>query len=168
LRSSLSNTSAVFRSSRAVWSHRRASSLFFSALIDHLALTECLAKEGAVLTKEKVGALQMLGIKPFKVGLTIWRAFDGKMVFNADVLGLSAEQLVEGLKHAISQGFSMSINANYPTQSNISILLTNAIRQGKAIGVGSGAYSEGVMPELLAKAFSQGNALNAIEKKSGG
>jgi large subunit ribosomal protein L10 len=126
-----------------------------------------LAKEGAVLTKEKVGALQMLGIKPFKVGLTIWRAFDGKIVFNADVLGLSAEQLAEGLKNAVSQGFSMSINANYPTQSNISILLTGAMRQGKAIGIGSGAYSEGVMPELLAKAFSQGNALKAIEKKGG-
>jgi large subunit ribosomal protein L10 len=127
-----------------------------------------LAKEGAILTPEKVGALQMLGIKPFKVGLTIWRAFDGKIVFNADVLGMSAEKLAEGLKDALSQGFSMSINANYPTESNISILLTGAMRQGKAIGVNSGAYSEGVMPELLAKAFSQGNALNAIEKKSGG
>jgi large subunit ribosomal protein L10 len=127
-----------------------------------------LAKEGAVLTPEKVQALQMLGIKPFKVGLTIWKAFDGQIIFSADVLGLRAEQLAESLRDALSQGFSMGINAGYPTESNVAFLLTNAIRQGKSIGIGSGAYSEGVMPELLAKALSQGNALKPIEKQSGG
>jgi len=127
-----------------------------------------LAKEGTVLTPEKVQALQMLGIKPFKVGLTIWKAFDGKLIFNSEVLGLSSEKLAEGLKEALSQGFSMSINASYPTESNIAFLLTNAMRQGIGIGKNSGEYSEGFMQELLAKAVSQSDALNSIEKQSGG
>jgi large subunit ribosomal protein L10 len=125
-----------------------------------------LAKEGAVLTQEKVQALQMLGIRPFKVGLTIWKAFDGKLLFNADVLGLRADELAEGIRTALSQGFNLSINASYPTESNIAVLLTGAIRQGKDFGTNSGAYSDGSIMAVLAKAISQGNALKSLE--SGG
>jgi large subunit ribosomal protein L10 len=122
-----------------------------------------LAKVGDKLTKEKVAALQMLNIKPFKVGLTIWKAFDGKTIFSAEVLGLSMEDIISGLKEAVSQGFNVSINANYPTESNISIILTSAIQQAKSVGINSGAYSEGVIEDILRKAISQGNAIGKVE-----
>jgi large subunit ribosomal protein L10 len=93
-----------------------------------------LAKVGDKLTKEKVAALQMLNIKPFKVGLTIWRAFDGETIFSAEVLGTSVESIVESLKEAIGQGLNVSLNANYPTENNISIMLVNAIRLGNTLG----------------------------------
>jgi large subunit ribosomal protein L10 len=122
-----------------------------------------LAKAGDKLTKEKVAALQMLNIKPFKVGLTIWKAFDGSTIFSAEVLGLSMEGIVSGLKEAVSQGFNVSINANYPTESNVSIILTNAIQQGRSVGINSGAYSEGVIGDILRRAISQGNAIGKVE-----
>ena len=122
-----------------------------------------LAKPGDKLTKEKVAALQMLGIKPFKVGLTIWKAFDGQTIFSAEVLGTRMEDIIEGMRMAVSQGLNVSINANYPTESNISIILANAVQQGRNVGINAGIYSESVIGDILRKALSQGNALSGIE-----
>ncbi len=118
-----------------------------------------VAKAGDVITPEKAQALQVLGIKPFKVGMTVSYAYDGKTLFTQDVLNLSLEDLKAGLEEALQQSLNASINVNYPTSQNVKVLLTQAIRQGLNAGLNASYYSEATIDQLLTSAIRQANAL---------
>jgi large subunit ribosomal protein L10 len=124
-----------------------------------------VVKTGDAITKEKASALQVLGIRPFKVGVKIAYAFDGYTWFSAEVLNMTPADIKMNLELALHQSLNASINASYPTQQSIKLLLTNVIRQARNAGINSCYYSESNVKDLLVGSIRQANA---IPKPDGG
>ncbi len=122
-----------------------------------------VAKAGEVITAEKAQALQMLGIKPFKVGIKIYRAYDGKLIYSKDILDITPEDVKEGLNTALADALNLSININYPTPQNIEILLTKALMNAMNLAINGNIYSPQYIKELLLKALKEGNAIKGLE-----
>ncbi len=122
-----------------------------------------VAKAGEIITAEKAQALQMLGIKPFKVGIRIYRAYDGKLIYSKDVLDITPEDVKEGLSIALTDALNFSINVRYPTPQNIEILLTKALMNAMNLAINGNIYSPQYIKELLLKALREANAIKSLE-----
>lgn len=122
-----------------------------------------VVKAGDIITPEKAQALQMLGIKPFKVGIKIYKAYDGKLIYSRDVLNITVDDLNEGLKVALRDSLNLSININYPTTQNIEILLIKALRDGMNLAINGHIYSPQYIKDLLLKALRESNAIKNLE-----
>ncbi len=122
-----------------------------------------VAKAGEIITAEKAQALQMLGIKPFKVGIRIYRAYDGKLIYSKDVLDITPEDVKEGLSIALTDALNFSINVRYPTPQNIEMLLTKALMNAMNLAINGNIYSPQYIKELLLKALREGNAIKSLE-----
>jgi len=79
--------------------------------------------------------------------------------YMAEVLNIDEHALSEGLKGAIADAMNLSINASYPTEANITILLSSAYRQADSLAKNGGLYSELSLESLLATAVLQANAI---------
>jgi large subunit ribosomal protein L10 len=123
-----------------------------------------VAKAGEAITDIKAKALQKLGVLPFEVSVRYILGFDGEYIYDSSLFSIE-ETAAADFRSAMSDAFSFSINASYPTQANIDILLGGAVRQSIDFSVNSGTYSSISMEQLLISALRQGLALSGLENK---
>lgn len=124
-----------------------------------------LAKEGERLTEMKVKALQKLAILPFDVGVKLIGAYDGEYIYPFSMLEIDEVIIGAEIRAAASDAFNLSVNGNYPTEENITLLLKNAVGQAFNFCVNGNVYSSMGLEQLLSSAYRQGMALSSVEKK---
>lgn len=122
-----------------------------------------LAKEGEEITDKKAKALQMLGILPFEKYVNVLYAYDGEYIYNPEALSIDDQYVNEGIPNSLNQGINLSLNADYPTELTVEILVTNAYMQGSNLAINGKIYSKGSMEQLLSLAYKQGMVLSEID-----
>jgi len=118
-----------------------------------------LVKKGEVIDEMKAKALQTLGIKPFKVGVKVYKAFYEGLLFTPEVLSLTPEAVEEGISSAIGYAINLGLNANYVTPENAELLIVKAFQQAKGLAFEAAVPSKAFIEELLSLAYRQANAL---------
>ncbi len=122
-----------------------------------------VVKAGDEITLEKAKALQTLGFKPFKVKVNILLAYDGEYIYAPELLDISAESLAPEFVESLTNAFNLSVNADVPTEQNITLLLTQAFTQGTNVGVNGIVYSPQSIEQLLAQSIRSGLALSGLK-----
>ena len=122
-----------------------------------------VVKAGEEITMEKAKALQTLGFKPFTVNVNILLAYDGEYIYAPELLDISAESLAPEFAESLQNAFSLSMNADVPTEQNITLLLTQAFTQGTNVGVNGIIYSPQSIEQLLAQSIRSGLALSDLK-----
>ncbi len=130
-----------------------------------VAKDSVVVKKGEAVTKEKASVLQLLGIKPFKVGLKIYKAWDGETVFDQEVLLIKVEEIREDIKALYADAFNLSVNISYPTPENAKFLLNKAYSFERALAVNAGFPTEAFIKDLVHKALVQAHALKRVAEK---
>jgi len=126
-----------------------------------------IVKKGEPISKEVAELLLKLGIQPMKVGFKLISAWEDGFVFGEDVLAFNVEEYIENLQKAASEAFKLSIGLPYPTKENISILITKAYNEAKALAREREIFTEELAGEFLSKAQAQATELNKyVESKS--
>lgn len=125
-----------------------------------IAKDSTVAKAGEVITLEKAKALQTLGIKPFSTNVDVLLAYDGEYVYSPDLLNISSETLSPEFVGSLQHAFNLSVNAEVPTEQNISVLLTQAFLQGMNTAVNGEIYSPESIELLLSRSLRAGMALS--------
>jgi large subunit ribosomal protein L10 len=123
-----------------------------------------VAKAGEKITLQKVKALQTLGVKPFEIMANLLFGFDGEYIYSRELLDIG-DTINSDMASGFSQAMNLSLNVSYPTQQNISLLLTDAMRQSMNLSLNGNLYSSSSMGQLLTSAMRQGTAISGIEKK---
>ncbi len=129
-----------------------------------VAKESIVAKTGDTITGPKAKALQTLGVMPFDVMANMIFGFDGQYVYSSEVLGLG-DTVDEDIASSLSQAFNLSLNAMYPTEGNVELLLTEAVRQSVNVALNADLYSSSSIEQLLTSAMRQGMALEGLEQK---
>lgn len=126
-----------------------------------IAKESTVMKKDEVVTAAKAGVLQKLGILPFESAVTLLIGYDGKYVYTQDVLDLDLI-LENEMTSALKDAFNLSINAGYPTSTNVSILLQGAYRQALNVSLNGKLYSSSTIEQLLTSALRQGMVLESL------
>jgi large subunit ribosomal protein L10 len=126
-----------------------------------VAKESVVAKAGEKLTEPKVKALQTLGIRPFEIMANLIFGFDGEYVYARELLDIG-DTINADVAAGLSQAVNLSLNAGYPTQQNINMLLGDAVRQAMNVSLNANVYSSSSIERLLASAMRQGTALGKL------
>jgi large subunit ribosomal protein L10 len=118
-----------------------------------------LVKEGEAISDIQAKVLQKLDILPFEAGAELLFAFDGTYIYSPELLSWTKEQMLEEISSSLTNALNLSINANYPTQQNISVLLASAITRGRNLAANAWLPVKDSLPLLLAMAAKQGMAI---------
>ena len=124
-----------------------------------VAKDSVVVKAGETVTKEKASVLQLLGLKPFKAGLKIYKAYDGETLFDEEVLLIKPEEVEESIKDLFSKGYNLSVNSNYPTEENVKLLLNKAFSNERNLSLNSNYPTKEFINDLILKALMQANAI---------
>lgn len=122
-----------------------------------IAEDKVVAKKGDKITPELVSLLQKLNIKPIPVKLKLILYFDGKTIYEEDVLSIPLERYIEDIKNGLRKAFSLSIQIVYPDKSNIRIILSKAYRISRNLSIKLNIPTKENIKDIL------GNAIRIAE-----
>ncbi len=126
-----------------------------------VAKESVVARTGDKLTEMKVKSLQTLGVMPFEVMANLVFGFDGEYIYPKELLDLG-DTVATDLSEGLSQAMNLSINACYPSEQNIDMLLGEAIMQSMNFALNADVYSSTSIEQLLVSALRQGTALEGM------
>jgi large subunit ribosomal protein L10 len=104
--------------------------------------------------------LSKLGLKPMEAGLTLSTAYDNGTILRAEDLVLDISGYRKDVFRAVSNAFSLSIDAGYVTPENAPRILGKGMREAVAVAVEAGFLESGTIEPVLRRAVVNANALN--------
>ncbi len=126
-----------------------------------VAKDSVVATKGDLITPKMASVLSKLGLKPMEAGLTLATAFDNGTILRSDDLVLDIGSYRNDVVRAVSNAFSLSLDAGYVTPENAPRILGKGMREAIAIAVNAGFMEAGTVEPVLRRALLNANALNA-------
>ncbi|MBO8182088.1 MAG: 50S ribosomal protein L10 [Archaeoglobus sp.] len=116
--------------------------------------TVTVVKAGEVVKPEVAKALEMLEIKPVKLGLDTRVLIEKGIVFTPEDLRIDVEAISKQFTEAYTKALNLAVNAAYVTPETAEVLLIKAVTQAKNLAVNAAIPERDVIADLLAKAHS--------------
>ncbi len=115
-----------------------------------IAKTTTLVKAGQTITSIQAQALQLLGIKPFKIRAKIAYAYDWETEFPSNVFEFD-QNLAKDIEDSTIQVVNLAINTSYPNSLSIEKILINALNQAINLSTNTGYYSSMSIESIIYK-----------------
>ncbi|WP_290901610.1 50S ribosomal protein L10 [Ferroglobus sp.] len=124
--------------------------------------TVTVVKAGEVVKPEVARALQLLDVKPIKIGLETRAIMEKGIVFTPEDLAIDEAKVFEEFVDAARKALNLAVNAAYVTEETAEILIAKAFIDAKNLAINALIFEKDVMPEILAKAHSEMLALASL------
>ncbi len=121
--------------------------------------TTTVVKAGEVVKPEVARALQLLEIKPIKIGLETKAVFENGIVFTIDDLAIDEAKVFEDFVDAARKALNLAVNAAYVTEETAEILIMKAVMDARNLAINAVIFEKDVIGDLLSKAYSDMLAL---------
>ncbi len=121
-----------------------------------------VVKKGEEVNQKVAAVLKRLGIEPMKVGLRIIATWDNGEIYTSDVLSISAEKVLDDLRHATSEAMALAVEIAYPTMDTIKTLIRKAYIEASALSKEAGILTSDNAKDMIASAEV---AAEAVSKK---
>ncbi len=119
-----------------------------------------VARKGDLITPKMASVLSKLGLKPMEAGLTLVSAFDNGMIIKTPDLNLDLTAYRKDLAQAVSNAFSLSIEADYVTPEVAPRMLGRAVMQALALADHAGYLEAGTVEHVIRSAVRNAMILN--------
>jgi len=126
-----------------------------------------VARKGEAITPKLASVLSKLGMKPLEAGLSIVEAYDEGSILTAEQLRVDLEEIKREVMHAQLDVMTLSIEACFPTETTIAMILSKAHREATQLAVASNFMDAEFIQELIRKAHLEGVTLNSKIKAPG-
>lgn len=121
-----------------------------------------VAKEGATISAKLAETLKRLDIKPMEIGLDLVAVWENGLVFNAKDLHIDEKEFTQKIVDAARWAVNLAVEAAYPADEVVEILVQKAFRDAKAVGVEAAVMTEETRDAILAK--SEAEALSVKDE----
>ena len=111
-----------------------------------------IARKGEKIKPKVAEILARLDIRPMDVGLGMVAAYEDGIIYTRDVLEIDEKAFNNKLNNAAAQAFNLAFNIAYTTKGNITLLISKAFNDAKALGLSQSIFDEGIIQDLLGKA----------------
>lgn len=120
-----------------------------------------VVKKGDVIPEQVARALSRMDIRPIKVTLTPFVAYDDGMIFASDVLTIDERKYFEDIQMATRSAVALGVEAFYPAVETIRPIIREAHNVARRIGLNVAYPSLQTLPELLKTAHGTALALGS-------
>jgi len=117
--------------------------------------TTTVVKSGEVVKPEVARALQLLEIKPIKIGLDTKAIFEKGIVFTPNDLAIDEAKVFEDFVEAARKALNLAVNAAYVTEETAEILIMKAVMDARSLAINAVIFEKDVIENILARAYSE-------------
>ncbi len=114
-----------------------------------------VAKEGATISAKLAETLKRLDIKPMEIGLDLVAVWENGLVFGAKDLHIDEAEFTQKIVDAARWAVNLAVEAAYPADEVVEILVQKAFRDAKAVGVEAAVMTEETRDAILAKSEAE-------------
>ncbi len=114
-----------------------------------------VAKEGATISAKLAETLKRLDIKPMEIGLDLVAVWENGLVFGAKELHIDEAEFTQKIVDAARWAVNLAVEAAYPADDVVEILVQKAFRDAKAVGVEAAVMTEETRDAILAKSEAE-------------
>ena len=119
-----------------------------------------VARKGDLITPKMASVLSKLGLKPTEAGLSLVAAYDNGTILTANDLAFDLGAYKKDLSQALSNAFSLSMEAGYVTPEVAPQILGKALRQALSLASEAGYLESGTVDHVLRRAVMNATILN--------
>lgn len=117
--------------------------------------TVTVVKAGEVVRPEVARALNLLEIKPIKIGLETKAVFENGIVFTPSDLAIDEAKVFEDFLEAAKKALNLAVNSAYVTEETAEILIQKAFMDARNLAINAVVYEPEVMEDIIGKAHSE-------------
>jgi large subunit ribosomal protein L10 len=121
--------------------------------------TVTLVKAGEPVKPEVARALELLEIKPVKLGLDTRIVYENGIIFTPDMLAIDTEKLTENFADAYRNAINLAVNVAYVTPETAEILIAKAVIDARNLAINAAIFEKDVIEDIIAKAHTDMLAL---------
>ncbi len=114
--------------------------------------TVTVVKAGEVVRPEVARALELLEIKPIRIGLDVRMIYENGIIFTPDMLAIDVEKIAEDFANAYRNALNLAVNAAYVTPETAEILIAKAVMDARNLAINATIFEKDVIADILAKA----------------
>ena len=111
-----------------------------------------IVRKGDKIKPKVAEILSRLGIMPMEVGLDLVAIYENGTIYSKDVLNIDDKEYLSRLSTASRWAFNLAINSSYTTKETISLLLSKAYIESKALGIHANILEPDIIGDILGKA----------------
>ncbi|HEY4822592.1 MAG TPA: 50S ribosomal protein L10 [Candidatus Bathyarchaeia archaeon] len=126
-----------------------------------------VARKGDIITPKMASVLSKLGLKPMEAGLSLVAAYDNGTILTSKDLALDLGTYRRDLNQALSNAFSLSMEAGYVTPEVAPRILGKALRQALSVAAEAGYLESGTIDHVLQRAVIHATILNQKVQSTG-
>ncbi len=128
--------------------------------------TVTVVKAGEVVKPEIARALNVLGIKPIKIGLDTRVIYDRGTLLTPEVLAIDVEEVKGQLIEAHQTALKLAVGCGYVTKETAELVVAKAVIDARNLAINVGLPIKSLMLEILAKAHRDAVVLASLLDKS--
>jgi large subunit ribosomal protein L10 len=117
--------------------------------------TVTVIKAGEKVKPEVARGLEMLDIKPTKVGLDVRALYDRGVVFTPENLAIDAEKIFDDFLNAHKQALNLAVNSAYVVPETAQILITKAVSDARNLAINAGIPEKCVIEDIILKSYQE-------------
>jgi large subunit ribosomal protein L10 len=121
--------------------------------------TVTVVKAGEKVKPEVAKALELLEIKPVKLGLDTRVLLESGIIFKPDDLRIDVEAVSQQFAEAYTKAINLAVNSAYVTPETAEILIAKAVRDARNLAINAAILESAVISDLIGKAYSDMLAL---------
>ncbi len=121
--------------------------------------TVTVVRAGEVVRPEVARALELLEIKPVKLGLDVRMVYENGLIFTPEMLAIDVEKVVEDFANAYRNALNLAVNAAYVTPETAEILIAKAVMDARNLAINAAIFEKDVIEDIIAKAHMEMLAL---------
>jgi large subunit ribosomal protein L10 len=120
-----------------------------------------VVKQGEVINERLASMLSKLGIKPVESGLAMRYVFEEGLIITQEQLRIDLDEIRQDIQRAYADSLALSLNAAYPTEENMAMLLQIAHGEAYALSVNAAIPTKETIQDLIRKANFEMLSLSA-------
>ncbi len=117
--------------------------------------TTTLIREGENVDSKVARGLELLEIKPSRIGLDVKALYQDGVVFTPDLLSLDLDRIFEDFKDAYTKALNLAVNSAYVVPETAEILITKGFSDAKNLAINAGIFEKDVMNDMIAKSHQE-------------
>jgi large subunit ribosomal protein L10 len=119
-----------------------------------------VARKGDPISAKMASVLSKLGLKPMEAGLSLVAAYDNGTILSSGDLSMDLTAYRKDLSQALSNAFSLSIEAGFITPEIAPRALGKVVRQAMALAAAAGHLEPGTVEHVLQRALMHARVLS--------
>ncbi len=119
-------------------------------------------KAGEAVTEDIANVFSLLKIEPMEIGLELVVALEDGIVYKKGVLDIDESYYENEILGAVQKAINLSVNAGYPTQLTVDIMIQKAFNEVKNLCVDLDILEKDFVDDIIIKAIRQAKSLEDI------